>query len=174
LRRRGQAVAVIQLDRWILPEGQRGEGVAGRYEQEAIEAALDAAASRADGGARLDLPAYSRRKRQRLPTTRRLALPAGAVVIWEGTLAVEFAARRGAAQRAIQLETDPDARRARFARYDQRRGLPDATSAANWAARERDEHPLLAAIGRQAGHAISLDAALAGAGARQPEDAHQP
>lgn len=174
LRRRGQAVAVVQLDRWILPEDQRGEGVTGRYEMAAIEAALDAAATRAQGGATLDLPAYSRRKRRRLATMRRLTLPAGAVVIWEGTLAVDFAARRGLAQRAIELETDPEARRARFARYDQRRGLPDAISAANWTARECDEHPLLVAIGRQAGHAISLDAALGGAVARQREDAHQP
>jgi D,D-heptose 1,7-bisphosphate phosphatase len=172
LRRLGQAVVVIQLDRWILPERQRGEGVTGRYEISAIEAALDIAASRAAGSVVLDLPAYSRRKRLRLPATRRLVLSAGTVVIWEGTLAVDLAARRGQLQRAIQVETDPDARRQRFTRYDTRRGLAEATSASNWAAREADEHPLLATIGREASHAISLDAALGGAW--QLKDAIQP
>jgi D,D-heptose 1,7-bisphosphate phosphatase len=174
LRRLGQAVIVIQLDRWILPEGQRGDGVIGRYEISAIEAALDAAALRGAGRAMLDLPSYSRRKRERLPALRRLELSAGTIVIWEGTLAVDLSARRGQLQRAIQVETDPDARRARFTHYDARRGLDDTISTANWAAREADEHPLLTAIGRQAAHRISLDAALGGAGTRQPKGAMHP
>jgi uridine kinase len=164
LRRRGQAVAVVQLDRWILPEGERGEGVLGRYEMPAIEATFRALAARAGGVVSLPLPAYSRRLRRRLAAQRMLHLAPGCVVLWEGTIAVALAERFGLADRSVHLETDAAIRQARFAHYDQRRGLASAESSARWAVRQADEHPVLAALGRRAGYVISLDAAFAVAG----------
>lgn len=160
LRRRGQTVRVVHLDRWILPEGERSAGVIGRYDLPALEATFDQAGGRARGEVDLSLPAYSRRQRQRLASSWTASLAPGAIVIWEGTIALELAARRGQLDRTLHLETDATARRRRFAHYDQRRGIPAAASAAAWASREEDEHPLLANLGRRASHVISLDEVL--------------
>lgn len=171
LRGRGQPAVVIQLDRWLLPEEQRRAGVLGRYDMPAIEVAVQAAAARAEGEALLDLPSYSRRRRSRLALTRRVALPEGAVVLWEGTIAVELAARRKLDSHAVHLDTDAAARRARFDRYDRRRGCDAAASAADWADREKDEHPLLIALGARAAHVVTLDAAIGRMDTGQPTTA---
>ncbi|MFO0005934.1 MAG: hypothetical protein ACK559_32890, partial [bacterium] len=107
-------MVVVQLDRWLQPEDQRRPVVLGRYEMTEIEAAVRKAAARRDGEVTLGLPVYSRRSRARLAMTRDIALPAGAVVLWEGTVALELARRTGFCKHTIQVETDPAARRARF------------------------------------------------------------
>lgn len=160
LRLRGLTVAVVQLDRWLLPEDQRRPGVLGRYEMTEIEAAVHKAEARHDGEVTLGLPVYSRRSRARLAITRNLSLPAGAVVLWEGTVALELARRTGFSKYTIQVETDPAARRSRFDGFYRLRGLEPDESAAIWASREQDEHPVLGSLGTGAACRVNLDAAF--------------
>ena len=62
--------------------------------------------------------------------TRKLALPPGTVVLWEGTVALELARLTGFSEYTIQVETDSAARRTRFDRFYRLRGLePDEISA---------------------------------------------
>ncbi len=161
LRRGGQHAVVIQLDRWLMPEDRRGAGVPERYDMQAIEAAFEAAAGRTGGEAIVDLPFYSRRQRKPLDLSRRLSLPAGTVVFWEGAVGVELAARLGLESHAIDLQADPAARRARQDHYARRLGHGADAGSVGWAAREQDEHPVPAVPRAEAAHVFTLDPVLA-------------
>jgi D,D-heptose 1,7-bisphosphate phosphatase len=161
LRMRGLNVAVIQLDRWLLSEDQRRAGVLGRYEMTEIESAFQTAQARRESQVTLSLPVYSRRSRARLAMTRKLALPPGTVVLWEGTVALELARLTGFSEYTIQVETDSAARRTRFDRFYRLRGLEPDEISAIWASREGDEYPVLGALGKEAAYRVNLDTAFA-------------
>ena len=157
LKRRGRTAVVVHLDRWILPEAERGPGVFRRFDMAALADAVAGVAKRRDAAAVLDMPAYSRRLKRSLPTRRQITIPSDATVIWEGVVALELARRGGHRARTIQVEGAEEIRRMRFHRYDARRGIDAATSAAVWQAREADEHEPLRELGAMAAHRISLD-----------------
>lgn len=160
LRLRGMKVAVIQLDRWLLPKDQRQPGVLGRYEMAEIVSAVQKAHSRQEGEVALCLPVYSRRRKTRLTITRELALQPGTVVLWEGTVALELARLTGFSECTIQVETDSAARWTRFERFYRLRGLEAEDISATWSERQRDEHPVLENLGKEAAYRVNLDAAF--------------
>lgn len=160
LRLRGMKVAVIHLDRWLLPEEQRGPGVLARYEIAEIMSAVQEAKARLFHEGTLSLPFYSRRNRTRLAIKRNLKLEPSTVVLWEGTIALEVAKLAGLPDYTIHLETEHAERRTRFERFYSLRGLKSDEITALWEARERDEHPVLETLGKNAIHRVNLDEAF--------------
>jgi D,D-heptose 1,7-bisphosphate phosphatase len=141
LRLSGRGVVVMALDRWLRPEPMRSPGVLGRYDIDAIVAAATLALGRERAPVTLELPAYSRRSRDRMARTLEHTLRPGDVVVWEGVVALELARRLGADAFTICASTDEGLRRARFLREYALRGDTEAQAAARFADREVDEHP---------------------------------
>jgi D,D-heptose 1,7-bisphosphate phosphatase len=160
LRRRDRAVVVINLDRWVKPEAERGPTVFGRFDMAGLSGTVGRAAQRAVSPVQLDLPAYSRRLKRTLPTCHLLNLPPNAVVLWEGVVALELARLVGGSARTIHVDTDEFERRVRFHHYDARRGIGAAASTIAWRIRDEDEHALLRDMADSVKHRISLDGLL--------------
>ncbi len=160
LRRRGQAAVVINLDRWVKPEAEREPTVFGRFDMPALADVAGRVARRAFSPVQLDLPAYSRRLKRTLPARRSLNVPADAIVLWEGVVALELARRVGGSTRTIHVDTDESRRQLRFHHYDARRGIGADDSRIAWQARDGDEHPLLQAMATSAKYRFCLDGLL--------------
>lgn len=163
IRRRGGAAAVIRLDRWLLGAERRGNDVFGRYDLDE----LGRIATRLlDGRGRpqtIDVPFYSRRTKTRLPVPERLEIPAGAVMIFEGVVAVELARRLGRLADAIDIRADEAARRERVLREYRVRGLSRDAAEAVYESRHADEHVPVTELGLRAARYVSIDAVFADA-----------
>ncbi len=158
LRRRGVACQVIQLDRFLRSEADRGAGLAGRYDIDGIARCMVAVAKRSEGDVSITLPFYSRRLRAQLDLGLEMTVPRGAVVIWEGVIAGLLRDTAPWAQCYLYMDADENARRERFHAYDQSRGLSEERSAKNWAERDEDEHPAIRATRALATHVRCFDA----------------
>ncbi len=159
-RRKGNAV-VVHLDRWILTVAKRGQGVLERYDLKGIANTVGRAKERASKEVlQIELPAYSRRIKQTLDIKRSVSLEPDTLVIWEGVVAIEIAARLGLLARSVMVETDEEPRWQRFLAYDRRRGITEQDSLLSWQAREKDEHPVILERGKFAPFKITLDGAF--------------
>ncbi len=172
LRRRGRVARVVQLDRWIRSKADRERGVFGRFDMAALETIIAQARRRVGGAVEINLPAYDRRNYRSVKDALRQVLRPGEIVIWEGVVAVELARRVGSIAESVQIEADEDDRRVRFARYQARRGIRPEASAAIFAARERDEHEPIRAIGAKAAFQVNLNRAFNRSISASPSGVH--
>ncbi|SFJ05371.1 HAD-IIIA family hydrolase [Methylobacterium brachiatum] len=155
LRRAGHDARVLPLDSWIRPEAERTEAVLGRFDVAAATAALE---PWLEGGAtEIDLPYYDRRRRLRCPGES-VGLRADTVVILEGVPALMLPLETDRRVLTIHLGTGEAGRQARVIADLMDRGLADRDEAAAvYAARQRDEIPLVERAGRGAGLRLILD-----------------
>jgi D,D-heptose 1,7-bisphosphate phosphatase len=146
LRLAGRDVVVIHLDRWILNESDRLPGVFGRFDMNAIREMYEHASSRSSAGTKsvsLKLPSYSRRTRRQMDAQYDVSLGSETIVIWEGVVALELAARLNELQSTLAVCGNSEARKARFHEYDRYRGVPEVSSSISWQKREEDEHNIV-------------------------------
>ena len=158
LRLAGHDVVVIHLDRWILGLEERGTGVLGRYDMNGILAAARMLGERQSSGtAQISLPTYSRKTRRGLMNASRLVIDKKTIVIWEGVVALEVAAKLDQLEMSVAVHADERKRRMRFEDYDICRGLDSTASEQSWSEREKDEHPMVRESLKRASYAVSLD-----------------
>ena len=157
LRSRDQEVVVINLDRWLLSEKDRRDGVFGRYEFDAIKKTFAQAQSRHIEEVRLSLPVYSRRRRERFKSCYHLVIPANAILIWEGVVALALAEDLGLMHRSIFVESSENQRRERFFHYDIVRGKRLEQSEETWLMRNIDENPIVLKDVKAVRYHLNLD-----------------
>lgn len=158
LRRSGRPAEVVGLDRWIRADGERGDGVQGRYDLAAAAAAL--APWLAGGALMAPAPFYDRFRRMS-HVGDRVAASAGAILIVEGVPALlPFLPTTSRKIWRISVGSDETGRRVRVASdlVARRLASPEAARALV-DARVRDEGSVVAAA--PADISVDLDACFA-------------
>ncbi len=160
LRKNGIPTFTINLDRWLISEKDRGEGVFGRYELDEIMKVYSETQLRHLGSRTLSLPSYSRRRRERLNLVQSIEFHPDCVLIWEGVIASMLANHYGLNSRCIFVDTDESSRFIRFSDYDHVRGKNFEQSQAAWNSRGLDENPIILSLKQEANYHISLTSAF--------------
>jgi len=143
LHRSGTPAVVVPLDCWLLGEDEnRGHSVLDRFNLAAARAFLEDA--RRNPGLKL-LPRYDRRTRRSIPNGSELDIPAGAVLIVEGVIALADPALRALASRTIYVQRPEQDRLREVADNYRWRGWDEARITALLADRAAEELPLVAA-----------------------------
>uniref|UniRef100_UPI004048D21E HAD-IIIA family hydrolase n=1 Tax=Algoriphagus sp. TaxID=1872435 RepID=UPI004048D21E len=100
-------VKVISLDRWLKSEGDREDGVLGRYDLEAIEKIMNKIGDRSCRPFKLDLPGYDKLKKKQIPHVDELEIQENDIIIVEGTIALQVnKPMQGAHRLFISLNED--------------------------------------------------------------------
>jgi histidinol-phosphate phosphatase family protein len=81
---------VISLDRWLKSESDRQEGVLGRYDLEAIINLLSKVSDHSSRPVTVDLPFYSKLKKEQIPSVEQIIIEKDDIVIIEGTIALQI------------------------------------------------------------------------------------
>ncbi len=89
LNNQNKNAQVISLDRWLRSEGERKEGVLGRYNLEAIERLMSKIADRSCRPFKLDLPGYNKLTKKQVPSVEELEIQKNDIIIIEGTIALQ-------------------------------------------------------------------------------------
>jgi len=141
LKKEGRAAVVVPLDCWLLGEkDDRGPTVMERFDLAAARAFL-AEASTAPGTKRV--PRYDRMQRRSIPAAAEIDIPAGAVLIVEGVIALADPALRAMASRTIYVERPEPSRLQQMTDDYRWRGWDEAKIAALLAERASEELPLV-------------------------------
>ena len=140
-----------------MSEKDRRDGVFGRYEFDAIKKTFAQAQSRHIEEVRLSLPVYSRRRRERVKSCYHLVIPANAILIWEGVVALALAEDLGLMHRSIFVESSENQRRERFFHYDIVRGKRLEQSEETWLMRNIDENPIVLKDVKAVRYHLNLD-----------------
>jgi histidinol-phosphate phosphatase family protein len=158
LRSRGLNAESISLDRWILPEAERGPGVNGRYALGEARAVL--ADWLAGKDSEVSLPAYDRLKRARIDGGR-LFLAKDTVLILEGVPALLEAWPTARLTRRLYVEANETTRRARVIADLVDRRLADAGQATDiYNQRQSDEAAVIEAARSRSDQIFSLDSMI--------------
>ncbi len=154
LKRRGLEVAVVSLDRWILPPDKRGQGVEARFDLR--RAAGDLAVWLGGGALDQALPFYDRHARATVPKGPPVQLSGEGVLILEGVpaLMAEFPTTRRAHRLFIGSAEEQRGRRV-VDDLQARGGIDDPQSV--YDSRTRDESPPVLASAETADVHISID-----------------
>ena len=117
---------VLSLDRWLLDEDKRGDGVWERYETSAIIGLIKQITSINNvEGVLLNLPNYSRVNRKRHIAMQSIKVSSKDIIIWEGVIANAIANDLGLNQFSIYVEANESVRKSRMSREYLRRGLTE-------------------------------------------------
>ncbi|UPJ41130.1 HAD-IIIA family hydrolase [Bradyrhizobium sp. 40] len=160
LRSRGLNVQSLSLDRWILPEADRGTGVYGRYGIAEAQASLLGWLE--GSGCELSLPGYDRSKRLRVEGGN-LKLSKESILILEGVPALLADWPTARSTRRLYVTGDEDARRTRVIDDLVDRGLATPQQAVGiYNERQADEVELVEAGRSFSDVVLSLDAIVSG------------
>ncbi|WP_316151122.1 HAD-IIIA family hydrolase [Cupriavidus sp. BIC8F] len=142
LQNSGKRCHVISTDRWLLSEAERGQGVLGRHDMHALEAAIRSV----DPSARpasLSLPGYRKLKRQQVQAAEELQVHPGEIIIVEGVVALTLAEALDAKHRFF-VEIDEAQRRERVVREYILRGVNEVEALRLYEERYAEEVPVVA------------------------------
>ena len=159
LRRKNVDTITINLDRWLISEEMRGDGVLECYDIDSIMNIFSLTNSRCNRALSLNLPAYSRRKRTRLNSLYKVEIPKNCIILWEGIIALYLANKLGFKQQSIFVETNEERRKERFFKYDLNRGKSYVQSEEAWQKRLVNENPIILTGCAWAEHRVSLSEA---------------
>ncbi len=167
LRLKDRPAVVVSLDRWLVPDDERGPGLGGRFDLDGMSAAWARAQERVHGKVVLDgLPLFSLRDRRRLDGAPPIELSQDTIVIWEGVSALDLARRSGALDRCVYVDSNETGRRERVVREYVKRGRDPAAAAGVYDSRLADEIEPVMEGKTLAARVVSLDACFGGAPVR--------
>lgn len=149
LEERGLRCHIMSTDRWLLNEADRGEGVLARHAVERLHSVVASMCDAETRPAQLGLPMYRKIAREHVPDAETIQLKSEDVVIFEGVVALHFAAAIDAQHRFF-VEIDEQERKRRVIREYQMRGFSSDAAKAVYTARLAEEVPWVAATGKQA------------------------
>ena len=142
LEQRGQRTVVLALDRWLLSEDERGDGVLGRYELGRVQVLLEQLCERSKPMS-ITLPGYHRLERRRVEAVETVSVLPADVVLIEGTVALALAVPREKSTHRYHLELAEDLRRQRMIREYLLRGCDERQASAIYDRRIADEFPIV-------------------------------
>ncbi|MCK8785173.1 HAD-IIIA family hydrolase [Roseomonas sp. NAR14] len=157
LRARGRRALTVAMDRWIRPPAERRPGVLGRFDLDAMLAALEPWL--AGGDAAPELPFYDRFTR----TTRaagKVALDADTVLILEGVPALLLDPSTSRRVHRLHVASDESVRRDRVIGDLVARGAGPDEAARIYDARAADETPVVLAARAAAERELRVDGIL--------------
>lgn len=164
LAARGQSAVLLSADRWLHSAERRQATVLGRYDMAALRALLAGVMARS-GPLDLAIPYYEKFVRLCLPDAERILIPADAVVVVEGTIAMALADVAPDHPRlSVAIHVDESVRHARFRHEYHLRGGSDAEVEGLYQSRLEDERPIVEALCAKADMAIELPPTPNGAG----------
>ena len=132
---------VLSLDRWLLAERDRGNGVWERYDIVNIIKTFEKINALGDGQTiTLNLPNYSKIHKQPLDLTEKVKISGVDLVIWEGVIANAISHRLSLDRHSIYVEADEGMRRSRIIREYLRRGSSPTEIEELISQRNADEH----------------------------------
>lgn len=144
LQAQGKGAVVIATDRWLRNEDERIPGVLGRYATDEMRVLLGSLMQRTSA-VPLELPAYDKMNRQRVPGELVVVGPKEVVIV-EGTVALTLLdGVRGAVTHSWFVEIDEDVRRQRVLNEYRLRGREVRDAEAIYAKRQQDETPVILA-----------------------------
>jgi uridine kinase len=144
LSTRGYGSAIVSLDGWIRPAGDRPSAdPSGSYDYTALGDALTGLQARTAPRV-LQVPQYDRATQTRRNGATLEVRPSD-VVLLEGVVALDVAPLRETLDLAVWVECDEVLRRQRFVRDYRWRGYSDKEAEALYEQREQTEHPLVRA-----------------------------
>jgi histidinol-phosphate phosphatase family protein len=143
IRARGMGACILPADNWLRSEGERGAGVLGRYDMEALQALAACVADRNRRPGVLSVPGYHKLKRLRIDAAASVSLSASDVVLIEGTVALALETASGAETHRFHVDIDEEARRERVVGEYRLRGFARAQALELYHARREDEFPAI-------------------------------
>ena len=161
LRLQARACRVISLDDWILPQGARMQGFAGRHDLEALRSAYRHSRRREREPVVLDMPRYDRGTRTSQPAAAGIELDAQTLLLWEGVAASLLIDELAQSRHAVFVDIDESRRKARMLDDLRCRGSSSDAAWAIYEERLEDEVPLVAAARARCAHVLpSFDSAI--------------
>lgn len=138
----GKTSHVVSTDRWLRSEADRGDGVLGRHDMEAV-AAFARAVKHAERPFTVALPGYQKIPREQVRDADVLHVGKDDIVILEGVVALVLAETISAAAQ-FYVDTDESIRRMRVIREYVLRGLEEAAAIEVYEKRIADEFDVVA------------------------------
>lgn len=142
LEARGMRAVVLSLDRWLLSEADRTEGVLGRYDLDAAQSLVDQLSNR-DETIDVSLPAYNKKNRERVENVETIEIQPDDIVLFEGTVALALETNSDANSCRYYLSVDEQVRKGRVLREYQLRGYTSKQAMDIYQQRLEDEIPVI-------------------------------
>jgi len=147
---KGINAVILSIDSWLLNENERGVGVLNRYEVSEVERHLKRLDNREDNII-LNIPKYSRIKRNRSDKTKKFKIKKLDVVIVEGTISMFFLESILESNKlSIFLNLDEKIRYKRLVNDYKKRGYDEDQIKKIYNDRESDEHKIITASSSRA------------------------
>jgi histidinol-phosphate phosphatase family protein len=145
-------VKVISLDRWLKSEGEREDGVFGRYNLEAIEELIHKISDRSSRPLKLDLPGYCKLTKKQILSVEELEIQKNDIIIIEGTIALQVGTKIPGSHR-FQLNLNENSRKERVIKEYMLRNHSFTEASKIYEDRQLDETPII----KKANNFISIN-----------------
>ena len=109
------------------------------------------------GRVHVSIPTYSRKRELSLRNSRQLRIDREKIVIWDGIVALELAAKSGQLNMSVAVHSDERSRYIRCQEYEIYSRLNDSLIESNWAELDKEERFFVGESLARAACAISLD-----------------
>lgn len=143
LRASGKSAQILAIDRWLRNERERKPGVLGRYDLAALQALLDGLGHDRLHPRQISLAGYHKTERKTVADVETIELPAKAVVLIEGTVALALKTPESTETHRFHVEIDEIRRRQRLLAEYRVRGEDASAAMAIYRARRQDEFPVV-------------------------------
>jgi len=156
LNHNGKRAVILQIDRWLHNEVDRGDGVEGRYNTKELADILSVLTKRKEAIV-LELPIYDKLNRRVSISGSRLQIEPDDIVIVEGTIALLFADNLGV-QNSHKwfVEIDENQRSERVLKEYRLRGFSDEEAQSILITRQQDELPFIMKSAEKASIRVAL------------------
>lgn len=146
LRSRGKRVSVLSVDRWLKSWTERGPGVLGRFDMQALRALVNGLADKTRRETCLSLPGYNKLKRERIENVESIRVSATDVFLVEGIVALALDTPHTVEAHRFHVEIDEETRKGRVLGEYRLRGLGEAEALKVYLGRMDDEFPTVESL----------------------------
>jgi len=146
IRASGKSAVVLCADRWLRNAHERGPGVFGRFDMQALQALLEALEPPRPHTRVLTLPAYHKLRRERIDAVETTRVSPSDIIVLEGIVALALRTASGTETHRFHIEIDEAARRQRMLGEYCLRRMSAAEALELYLARRQDEFPHIEAL----------------------------
>ena len=146
IRASGKSAVVLCADRWLRNAHERGPGVFGRFDMQALQALLEALEPPRPRARVLSLPGYHKLRRERIDAVETVSVSPSDIIVVEGIVALGLHPAGSTETHRFHIEIDEAARRQRMLGEYGLRSMSAAEALKVYLARRQDEFPLIEAL----------------------------
>ena len=143
LRAGGKQALVLSADRWLKSERERGPGVFGRFDMQALQTLANDLGDRNRRPDHLLLAGYHKLKQERIESVETVPVSAHDVILIEGVVALAIESPVSAEVHRFHVSIDEETRKRRVMSEYRLRGLDDVDAMAVYLGRRDDEFPVI-------------------------------